>query len=600
MKTADVTRLLIANRGEIAVRIIRAARELGIATVAIYGPGEEQARHVRMATDAYRLPPFRDGGPVVPYLDGDGIVEIARRSGADAVHPGYGFLAENAGFAEACAAAGQTFVGPPPAAIAAMGDKVAARRIAQQAGVPIVAGTDGPVDSVAAARAWADSNGYPVAVKASGGGGGRGFRVALSSDEIEAAWTGSSNEAARFFNNPTVYLERYFSRPRHVEIQVFADRHGNVISLGERDCSVQRRHQKLIEESPSPVVTPAIRDAMGAAAVSLTRHAGYVGAGTVEFLLDESGEFSFLEMNTRIQVEHPVTELVTGIDLVREQLLVAAGHPLSFTTDDIALRGHAIECRINAEDPGRDFAPAPGTIDKYVEPGGFGIRVDSAAEPGMEILPDYDSMIAKLIVWGRDRTEALDRMAAALDGFEITGVTTTIPLQRRIMEETDFRSGDATTAYLPDHPELVEGLAPAETESNAPTEGGPVETVLVEVDGRRLSVVVQGLAGIETSSGRQASRAGGNGRSPVRRSGGASGKAMGGPELISTIQGTVMRVAVAVGQIVKPGMVAVVISAMKMENEVTITTGGQVDAVHVAAGEAVKVGTPLLSVSAGD
>ncbi len=597
MGTGSVTRLLIANRGEIAVRVIRAARELGIATVAIYGPGEERARHVRMATDAYRLPPARAGGPVVPYLDVDGIIAIARRSGADAVHPGYGFLAENAAFAEACAAAGLTFVGPSPAAIAAMGDKVAAREIAKAAGVPIVAGSDGPVDSAEAARAWADASGYPVAVKASGGGGGRGFRVAHGPDEIEAAWVGSSTEAARFFNNPTVYLERYIARPRHVEIQVFADRHGTVVSLGERDCSVQRRHQKLIEESPSPAVTPAIREAMGAAAVSLARHAGYVGAGTVEFLLDETGEFSFLEMNTRIQVEHPVTELVTGIDLVREQLLVAAGQPLSFTAADAALRGHAIECRVNAEDPGRDFAPAPGTIGRYVEPGGFGVRVDSAAEPGMEILPDYDSMVAKLIVWGRDRAEAVDRMAVALDGFELSGITTTIPLQRRIMGEPDFRSGRATTAYLPEHPGLVDGLVSAASEPVAGNGGDSVETVLVEVDGRRLTVAVRGSSAA-TSGERQPSRSGGTRRTSSRRGGGTSASPASGPDLISTIQGTVIRVAVSVGQVVTAGEVAVVISAMKMENEVTVATGGRVDAVHVAVGDAVKVGTPLLSVVA--
>ncbi len=594
MATGSVTRLLVANRGEIAVRVMRAARELGIATVAIYGPGEEQARHVRLADDAWRLPPVRQGGPVVPYLDIEAIVDIALKSGAGAVHPGYGFLAENAAFAEACVAAGRTFVGPPPAAIAVMGDKVAARRIAMQAGVPIVAGTDGPVGSVEEARAWADANGYPVAVKASGGGGGRGFRVATGPDEIEAAWQGSSGEAARFFNNPAVYLERYVARPRHVEIQVFADQLGNVVSLGERDCSVQRRHQKLIEESPSPAVTPEIRAAMGNAAVSLARQADYVGAGTVEFLLDEAGQFSFLEMNTRIQVEHPVTEMVTGIDLVREQLLVAAGQPLSFSDADVALRGHAIECRINAEDPSRDFAPAPGTIGRYAEPGGFGVRVDSSAESGMEILPDYDSMVAKLIVWGRDRTEAVDRMAGALAEFTVEGVTTTIPLQRRIMAEADFRLGGATTAYLPEHPELLRDLDAEPTVTGSGTDEVPVETVLVEVDGRRLTVAVRGVA-TAASIGNAKSR--GNGRSTSRRLGRPASQATGGPELLSSIQGTVMRVAVTVGQIVAAGEVAIVVSAMKMENEVVTLTAGRIESIHVAVGDAVRVGTPLLSVT---
>ncbi len=594
MVTGSVTRLLVANRGEIAIRVMRAARDLGMAAVAIYGPGEEQSRHVRLATDAWRLPPGRPGGPAVPYLDIEAIVDIASRSGADAVHPGYGFLAENAAFAEACAAAGLTFVGPPAAAIAAMGDKVAARRIAVRAGVPIVAGTDGPVGSVAEARAWADANGYPVAVKASGGGGGRGFRVAMGPDEIEAAWRGSTTEAARFFNNPAVYVERYVARPRHVEIQVFADQHGNGISLGERDCSVQRRHQKLIEESPSPAVTPEIRAAMGAAAVSLARRADYVGAGTVEFLLDDAGQFSFLEMNTRIQVEHPVTEMVTGIDLVREQLLVAAGHPLSFGAEDVTLRGHAIECRINAEDPGRDFAPSPGTIARYAEPGGFGVRVDSSAESGMEILPDYDSMVAKLIVWGRDRAEAVDRMAGALAEFTVEGVTTTIPLQRRIMGEADFRSGGATTAYLPDHPELMRDLVSEPVRVGSATEDAPVETLLVEVGGRRLTVAVRGLSPTVSSASGQSR---GDGRSASRRSGRSASRAAGAPELLSSIQGTVMRVAVAVGQLVAAGEVAIVVSAMKMENEVTIATGGRIDAIHVAVGDAVKVGTPLLTVT---
>ncbi len=594
MATGTVTRLLVANRGEIAIRVMRAARDLGIATVAVYGPGEEHYRHVRMATDAWRLPAVREGGPVVPYLDIEAIVDIALKSDADAVHPGYGFLAENAAFAESCAAAGLTFVGPPAAAIAAMGDKVAARRIAVRAGVPIVAGTDGPVGSVEEARVWADANGYPVAVKASGGGGGRGFRVAMRPDEIEEAWRGSSAEAARFFSNPAVYLERYVARPRHVEIQVFADQHGNVVSLGERDCSVQRRHQKLIEESPSPAVTPGIRAAMGAAAVSLARQAGYVGAGTVEFLLDDAGQFSFLEMNTRIQVEHPVTELVTGIDLVREQLLVAAGQPLSFGADDVALRGHAIECRINAEDPGRDFAPSPGIIGRYAEPGGFGVRVDSSAEAGMDILPDYDSMVAKLIVWGRDRTEAVDRMAGALAEFTVEGVTTTIPLQRRIMAETDFRSGDATTAYLPEHPEVLRESGAEPTVMGDVTDEIPVETVLVEVDGRRLTVAVRGLGNGASPANRQ-SRV--TGRSTSRHSARPAGEQPVRPELLSSIQGTVMRVAVSVGQVVAAGEVAVVVSAMKMENEVGIVTGGRVDSIHVAVGDAVKVGTALLSVT---
>jgi acetyl-CoA/propionyl-CoA carboxylase biotin carboxyl carrier protein len=594
VQSGSVTRLLVANRGEIAVRIMRAARELGIATVAIYGPGEERDRHVRMATDAWRLPGPRAGGPVVPYLDGDAIVDLARRSGADAIHPGYGFLSENAAFALACSEAGLTFVGPPAVVIAAMGDKVEARRTARAAGVPIVAGTDGPVESVADARDWADANGYPVAIKAAAGGGGRGFRVALTADQIETAWNESSGEAARFFNNPAVYLERYVPNPRHVEVQIFADHHGQVVSLGERDCSIQRRHQKLVEESPSPAVDTPLREAMGEAAISLARQTAYVGAGTVEFLLDGEGRFSFLEMNTRIQVEHPVTELVTGIDLVREQLLVARGERLSFNAADVALRGHAIECRINAEDPVRAFAPTPGTIGRYAEPGGFGVRVDSAAEDGMEILADYDSMIAKLIVWGRDRREAIDRMASALTEYELTGVTTTIPLHSRIMAEADFRAGRATTAYLPEHPDLTAGPAGNQMEMADARPDESVETILVEVDGRRLTVAIRDSPLTTARTGRSAGQPG---ASHQRRPARPLGKTGSGPELISTIQGTVVRVPVVVDQVVVAGEVAVVVSAMKMENEVTFGIDGRVGAIHVVAGQSVKVGTPLMTVS---
>ncbi|HEV2527369.1 MAG TPA: acetyl-CoA carboxylase biotin carboxylase subunit [Thermomicrobiales bacterium] len=595
MANGAITRLLVANRGEIAVRVMRAARQLGIASIAVYGAGEEQAVHVRSATDAYRLPPVRSGGPVVPYLDIEGLIAIARQAGADAVHPGYGFLSENADFARACEAAGLIFVGPPADAIAAMGDKVEARRVAVAAGVPVVPGTPDPVASLDEARTWADATGYPVAVKAAGGGGGRGFRVARAAGELERAFTESSGEAARFFANPAVYLERYVDQPRHVEIQVFADRHGNVVSLGERDCSVQRRHQKLIEESPSPAVGDALRREMGEASVRLAREVGYVGAGTVEFLLDAQGRFSFLEMNTRIQVEHPVTEWVTGIDLVREQLLVAAGEPLSFAGESIVPHGHAIECRINAEDPARDFAPAPGTVTTYREPGGFGVRVDAAAEPGLEILPDYDSMIAKLITWGRDRTEAVDRMAAALSEFEVGGVPTTIGLHRRIMAEVDFRGGTATTAYLPEHPAILAGdESVVQTPSEARDDPATPEHVLVEVNGRRMEVVVHGLSASVPASGGAVGR---HAAPSVSRGRKASG---GGPELVSTIQGTVVRIPVEVGQDVEAGQVGIVVSAMKMENELSLTTSGRIDAIHVAVGDAVRVGTPLISVRAAE
>lgn len=586
-------RVLVANRGEIAVRVIRACRELGLATVAIYGEGEEWAKHVRLADDAYRIP----AGPGLPYLDIEAIVAIARRAGAEAVHPGYGFLAENATFAEAVETAGMVFVGPPAAAIRAMGDKVEARRIAVAAGVPVVPGTTDPVDSVDAAAAWAAEHGYPIAVKAAGGGGGRGFRVARKPDELAAAFEGSSGEAARFFRNPTVYLERYLEQPRHIEVQIFADTHGQTVSLGERDCSVQRRHQKLIEETPSPAVDPELRRALGEAAVRLARAVEYRGAGTVEFLLDRSGDFAFLEMNTRIQVEHTVTEMVTGIDLVQEQLRVAAGEPLSFTDTDSMARGHAMECRINAEDPGRDFAPGPGLLTAYSEPGGPGIRIDGALEAGAAIQPAYDSLIAKLIAWGRTRTETIARMERALAEFRVEGVPTTIPFHRAVLAHPSFRAGDATTTFLTEHPEIQTGLAPFAPDTTAGTGLGVSEPVsrevLVEVNGRRLAVRITG----ELGSSIPATSA--NGRRPSRRTEGSqSTSRAAGPELISPIQGTVLRLLVASGQAVKQGDVVAVVEAMKMENEIAAHREGTVRDLRVQPGDAVKIGAVLATIDA--
>ena len=588
-------RVLIANRGEIAVRVARACRELGIASVAVYGDGEESAVHVRAADDAHRIVPTPDG-PALPYLDVAALVAVAGRAGADAVHPGYGFLAEHAGFAEACAAAGLVFVGPPAAAIRAMGDKVAARRIALGAGVPTVPGSDGPVASVEEAAAWAARHGYPVAVKAAGGGGGRGFRVARREDELADAFAGSAGEARRSFANPAVYLERYLDRPRHVEIQLFADAHGAAVSLGERDCSVQRRHQKLIEEAPSPAVDAETRTALGEAAVALARTVGYRGAGTVEFLLDDDGAFYFLEMNTRIQVEHTVTELVTGFDLVKEQLLVAAGRPLSFRAGAIAPRGHAIECRINAEDPGRDFAPAPGTVTGYREPAGFGVRIDAAMEAGAAILPAYDSLIAKLVVWGRDRAEAIARADRALAEFRVEGVPTTIPFHRAVLAHPVFRAGDATTAFLTDHPEVI---PPPTDVLAAGAEAGDeaARELVVEVGGRRLAVRVFG------------DPAAANGRRPLERTparipraarkpgGAANGR---GDALISPIQGTVVRVNVAVGDAVATGHLVCVVEAMKMENELVAHRDGVVRALGVTEGATVGIGETVANIEAAD
>ncbi|NGQ94711.1 acetyl-CoA carboxylase biotin carboxylase subunit [Brevibacillus sp. SYP-B805] len=441
-------KVLIANRGEIAVRIIRACRELGIRSVAVYSEADRDALHVKMADEAYCIGPTASKES---YLNMANIMAVATKVGVDAIHPGYGFLAENADFAEICAACGITFIGPDPEAITKMGDKSTAKDTMKKAGVPTVPGTDGLIEDIADAIRTANEIGYPVMVKATAGGGGRGMRVAVNDEDLEKAIRQAQNEAKTAFGNPGVYLEKFVEGPRHVEIQVMADKFGNVVYLGERDCSIQRRHQKLIEEAPSPALSEELRRQMGEAAVAAAKAVNYHGAGTVEFLLDKYGRFYFMEMNTRIQVEHPVTELVTGFDLIKEQILVAAGHPLSFTQDDVKLNGWAIECRINAENPARNFMPSPGRITNYLAPGGFGVRVDSAAFSGYTIPPYYDSMIAKLIVWGKTRQEAIDRMKRALGEFVIEGITTTIPFHLKMMEHEVFISGHFDTKFLETH-----------------------------------------------------------------------------------------------------------------------------------------------------
>ncbi|CAM5792584.1 MULTISPECIES: acetyl-CoA carboxylase biotin carboxylase subunit [Brevibacillus] len=441
-------KVLIANRGEIAVRVIRACRELGIRTVAVYSEADREALHVKLADEAYCIGPTASKES---YLNIASIMSVATKVGADAIHPGYGFLAENADFAEICAACNITFIGPDPEAIVKMGDKSTAKDTMKSAGVPTVPGTDGLVEDIADAIKTANEIGYPVMVKATAGGGGRGMRVAVDDEDLEKAIRQAQNEAKTAFGNPGVYLEKFVEGPRHVEIQIMADKHGNVVYLGERDCSIQRRHQKLIEEAPSPALSEELRREMGEAAVAAAKAVNYHGAGTVEFLLDKHGKFYFMEMNTRIQVEHPVTELVTGFDLIKEQLTVAAGQPLSFTQDDIKLNGWAIECRINAENPVKNFMPSPGKITTYLAPGGFGVRVDSAAYTGYVIPPYYDSMIAKLIVWGKDRTEAIERMKRALGEFVVEGVHTTIPFHLKVLDHEVFASGQFDTKFLEIH-----------------------------------------------------------------------------------------------------------------------------------------------------
>ncbi|WP_078430272.1 acetyl-CoA carboxylase biotin carboxylase subunit [Alkalihalobacterium alkalinitrilicum] len=438
-------KVLIANRGEIAVRVIRACKELGIETVAVFSEADKEALHVHLADEAYCIGPHLSSKS---YLNMINLLSVAVSTGADAIHPGYGFLAENADFAEKCAEHNITFIGPSPEAINKMGAKAVARDTMQAAGVPIVPGTDGIIENIDDALVTARDIGFPVMVKATAGGGGKGMRVAQTEADLQKAISMAQQEAETAFGNPGVYLEKFVEEPRHVEIQIIGDSFGNVVHLGERDCSIQRRHQKLIEEAPSPALDEDLRAKMGEAALKAAQAVSYCGAGTVEFLLDKHKNFYFMEMNTRIQVEHPVSELVTGVDLIKEQILVASGKKLSFTQEEIQIDGWSIECRINAENPDKNFMPSPGKIEMYLPPGGLGVRVDSAVYPGYTITPFYDSMIAKLIVHGRTREEAIARMKRALNEFVIDGVETTIPFHLRLLEHPDFISGNFNTKFL--------------------------------------------------------------------------------------------------------------------------------------------------------
>jgi acetyl-CoA carboxylase, biotin carboxylase subunit len=438
-------KVLIANRGEIAVRIIRACQELGISTVAVYSQADKEALHVQLADEAYCIGPHLSKES---YLKQVNLLSVATITGVDAIHPGYGFLAENAEFAELCGASNITFIGPSPEAIQKMGAKAVARETMKAAGVPIVPGTDGIIDNVEEALITAREIGFPVIIKATAGGGGKGMRVAQTEAELQKAVSMAQQEAETAFGNAGVYLEKYVEEPRHIEIQVLGDTQGNVIHLGERDCSIQRRHQKLIEEAPSPALDEDLRQKMGEAALKAAKAVNYTGAGTVEFLLDKHRNFYFMEMNTRIQVEHPVTEMVTGVDLIKEQLMVAAGYPLSISQEEIVISGWSIECRINAENPSNNFMPSPGKIEAYHPPGGLGVRIDSAAYHGYAIPPFYDSMIAKLIVHGKTRNEAIARMKRALNEFLISGVETTIPFHIALLEHEDFINGNFNTKFL--------------------------------------------------------------------------------------------------------------------------------------------------------
>jgi len=578
-------KVLVANRGEIAVRVMRALDELGIGSVAVYSEADRDALHVARAGEAFLIGP---GPAAQSYLAVDNLMEVIERSGAEAVHPGYGFLAENAPFARRLEEAGVTFIGPPASAIDAMGSKTRARALMQAAGVPIVPGTTEPVDTLENARKVAEEIGYPIAVKAAGGGGGKGFRVALEPAELAEAFAGAAREGEKFFSDATVYLERYLPDPRHVEVQVLADSHGSVIHLGERDCSIQRRHQKLIEESPAPLVDAALRERIGTIAVDAARAVDYRGAGTIEGLLQD-GEYFFLEMNTRVQVEHCVTEATTGIDIVREQIRVAAGEPLSVTQDEVVLRGHAIECRINAEDASKNFAPAPGRVTRYREPAGPGVRVDSGVLAGSEITPLYDPMVAKLIVWDSDREAATRRMARALEEFDIDGVRTLIPFHKAIMASGQWARGETCRDLVEDRAWL-KTLAFGAASSNGSSDGNEQleRSYTVEVSGKRFDVRVLGDAVGAADGAAPAAVA-----RPRRERKSAGGGGPEGDTLPSPLQGNVFKVLVEQGAAVAEGALICIIEAMKMENEISAHKAGVVAEMPIYEGAAVSAGDTL-------
>jgi acetyl-CoA/propionyl-CoA carboxylase biotin carboxyl carrier protein len=591
------SKVLVANRGEIAVRVVRALEEMGIASVAVYSETDRDALHVARADEAYNL---GDGPAAENYLNVEKILDAARRSGAEAIHPGYGFLAENAPFAQACEDAGVVFIGPPPSAIEAMGSKTRARELMQAAGVPIVPGTTKPVATVADALKIAKKEiGFPVAVKAAGGGGGKGFRVALVEEELEAAFEGASREGEKFFSDPTVYLERYLPDPRHVEVQILADRHGNVIHLGERDCSIQRRHQKVIEESPAPewVVDEALRAHIGKIGVEAARAVNYVGAGTIEGLLQD-GEYFFLEMNTRVQVEHCVTEMTTGIDIVKEGIRAAAGEELAYSQEGIVLRGHAIECRINAEDASKNFAPAPGKIGAYSEPKGPGVRVDSGVGAHGEVSPMYDPMVAKLIVWDADRAQATHRMLRALEEYEIEGLKTLIPFHKALLQTDQWAKGETCRDLLEDRAWL-KTLAfekPAPKDEAELEEPKVEQTYTVEVSGRRFDVRVLG-APLAGGGGPALNGSSPTAKAPKRSARSGKSSSAGGPDTLeSPLQGNMWKVLVKQGDTVTEGQLLCIIEAMKMENEITAHKAGTIAELPIAEGEPIAAGAPIATI----
>ena len=592
-----ISKVLVANRGEIAVRIARACTDAGIASVAVYADSDRDALHVRLADEAFALQGQR---AAETYLDVEKLLDVARRSGADAVHPGYGFLSENAGFAQAVIDAGLVWIGPPPAAIESLGDKVSARHIAQAAGAPLVPGTPDPVQGADEVHAFAAEHGLPIAIKAAFGGGGRGLKVARTTEEIDEQYESAVREAVAAFGRGECFVERYLDRPRHVETQCLADSHGNVVVVSTRDCSLQRRHQKLVEEAPAPFLTPEQEAELDRASRAILAEAGYVGAGTCEFLVGTDGTLSFLEVNTRLQVEHPVTEEVTGIDLVREQLRIAAGEPLGY--DSTTVRGHSFEFRINGEDPAAGFLPSPGTVTTLRWPSGPGVRVDTGVVEGDTISGAFDSMIAKLVVTGATREQAAQRARRALRELEVAGIPTVVPFHRAVMEAEDFVPAGTGEPFRV-HTRWIENdfadelgkLAPA-APAPAPDAEEPAEElaerVVVEVGGRRLEVVLPAGLGVAAGRARRANAA----RRPTRRGNGRTSSAASGASLASPMQGTIVKVAVEDGAQVAEGDLVVVLEAMKMEQPLLAHKAGTVRSLSAAPGDGVTAGAVICEI----
>ncbi|WP_405548675.1 ATP-grasp domain-containing protein [Streptomyces globisporus] len=580
-------KVLIANRGEIAVRVARACRDAGIASVAVYAEPDRDALHVRAADEAFAL-----GGdtPAASYLDMAKVLQAAADSGADAIHPGYGFLSENAEFAQAVLDAGLTWIGPPPQAIRDLGDKVAARHIAQRAGAPLVAGTPDPVSGSDEVVAFAEQNGLPIAIKAAFGGGGRGLKVARTLEEIPELYDSAVREAVAAFGRGECFVERYLDKPRHVETQCLADQHGNVVVVSTRDCSLQRRHQKLVEEAPAPFLTQAQNDELYAASKAILKEAGYVGAGTVEFLVGLDGTISFLEVNTRLQVEHPVTEEVTGIDLVREMFRIADGEELGY--GDPAVRGHSFEFRINGEDPGRGFLPAPGTVTLFAPPTGPGVRLDAGVETGSVIGPAWDSLLAKLVITGATREQALQRAARALAEFQVEGMATAIPFHRAVVTDPAFTADPFTVHTRWIETEFVNDIKPfaAPADADAEDEAGR-ETVVVEVGGKRLEVSLPSSLGMSLARTGLAA-----GAKPKRRAAKKAGSTASGDSLASPMQGTIVKIAVEEGQEVKEGDLVVVLEAMKMEQPLNAHRSGTIKGLSAEVGASVSSGALICEI----